>query len=780
MAGIVSMVLRQQLQLDIDQVTVVGAQAAEWPDSCLGLPAADEACAEAITPGYRVVLEAEGQPYEYRTNQDGSAVRLASAPEPAVGKAAIEWQSPDSPCQTAAISPQGVAFGACGGPLMGGKLAGDGRAEELAEFVTTYASFQAETPAGRVTLTGQGTTAASPAEQRMVAEWARLVAQEAAFGRGGASWGFVLSWHREGGIAGFCDDLSVYITGEMYASACRGEQPQDLGKRRLTREELAQLYTWVDTLGAFEIEQTDPAQADAMTIRVLFTGMGPNQANDADKQAIRDFAAQLFASLSPQSAPATPVSGSAPSIAPSPATHPTALPPPPVTDPSARLARARVEIRAQPAAVQVGEVVTVTGRIANLGLAYYTLYLRDEPSVTINYDGQLGFQGFTGATFEFASASADSTQVEFVLRATQPGAVKAIIGVSGEVRLDDGRGDPNWAWSRVASSPVVLTALPVPVPAATPRPLRQIDLGGAPIRAWAWSPDGQTIAIAGDRSVSLYSANGSEQPSQLQTSASDLVHSIAFSPDSRMLAVGYSNGTLQVWDFESQSLVFALDDDPRVRDISSLVFSPDGAALAIGGTNSRASSSSDGIVRLLDLETRDELASFEYYGWVGRVTFNADGTLLGVQTAGTCGRGGGGVSLQDPLTGAQRGPAIPDWGDGVGVAFSPDGTMLAVGVQEGARCIADGGFVWLWDLAHEQALDPLPGYSDGVAWLAFSPDSTLLAGSDGQTLRLWAVKPIREVAHIPAQHGWLGSAAFSPDSAILAYQDGDTIQLVAY
>jgi hypothetical protein len=303
----------------------------------------------------------------------------------------------------------------------------------------------------------------------MIAEWARLVAQEAAFGRGGASWGFVLSWHREGGIAGFCDDLSVYITGEVYASSCQGEQPQNLGKRRLTPEELAQLYTWVDTLGAFEIEQRDPAQADAMTIRVLFSGVGSREADDSDKQGIQDWAAQLFASLSLQSAPATPVSASAPSISLSPTTHPTALPAPPVTDPSARLARARVEIQAQPATVQVGEVVTVTGRIANLGLAYYTLYLRGEPSVTINYDGQLHFQGFTGSTFEFASASANSTQVEFVLRAIQPGAVKAVIGVSGEVRLEDGRGDPNWAWSRVASSPVVLTAIPAPVAAATPQ-----------------------------------------------------------------------------------------------------------------------------------------------------------------------------------------------------------------------------------------------------------------------------------------------------------------------
>jgi len=44
--------------------------------------------------------------------------------------------------------------------------------------------------------------AGSPAS-RAVAEWARLIFDVAESGRSGAAWGLALSWHREGGIAGF-------------------------------------------------------------------------------------------------------------------------------------------------------------------------------------------------------------------------------------------------------------------------------------------------------------------------------------------------------------------------------------------------------------------------------------------------------------------------------------------------------------------------------------------------------------------------------------------------
>ena len=52
----------------------------QWPDACLGLPEAGEACAQVITPGYEVTLRLDDNVSVYRTDE-GANVRLASEDE---------------------------------------------------------------------------------------------------------------------------------------------------------------------------------------------------------------------------------------------------------------------------------------------------------------------------------------------------------------------------------------------------------------------------------------------------------------------------------------------------------------------------------------------------------------------------------------------------------------------------------------------------------------------------------------------------------------------------
>jgi hypothetical protein len=103
-----------------------------------------------------------------------------------------------------------------------------------------------------------------------------------------------LSWHREGGIAGFCDDLAIYPNGQVVAATCGGNQPVELGQRTLAAEQLTQLQNWVNTFASFTFERTDEATADAMTISLEFTGTGTTEATDEDKQAIIDYAAEVY------------------------------------------------------------------------------------------------------------------------------------------------------------------------------------------------------------------------------------------------------------------------------------------------------------------------------------------------------------------------------------------------------------------------------------------------------------------------------------------------------
>jgi hypothetical protein len=58
-----------------EEIKVISVSPEEWPDSCLGLPDADEMCAMMITSGYEIIVSAQGKTLTYRTNQTGTVVK---------------------------------------------------------------------------------------------------------------------------------------------------------------------------------------------------------------------------------------------------------------------------------------------------------------------------------------------------------------------------------------------------------------------------------------------------------------------------------------------------------------------------------------------------------------------------------------------------------------------------------------------------------------------------------------------------------------------------------
>ena len=69
--------LAAELKIDPDTIQLVSVEHVDWPNGCLGIETPGMMCTMVITPGYRVVLEANGQQYEYHTNESGDAVHLA-------------------------------------------------------------------------------------------------------------------------------------------------------------------------------------------------------------------------------------------------------------------------------------------------------------------------------------------------------------------------------------------------------------------------------------------------------------------------------------------------------------------------------------------------------------------------------------------------------------------------------------------------------------------------------------------------------------------------------
>jgi hypothetical protein len=74
----VQMDLAQRLAVSVDAIVVKEAKAVEWKDTSLGCPKRGVYYIQAITPGYQIMLEANGQTYDYRS--DGKRIVLCERP----------------------------------------------------------------------------------------------------------------------------------------------------------------------------------------------------------------------------------------------------------------------------------------------------------------------------------------------------------------------------------------------------------------------------------------------------------------------------------------------------------------------------------------------------------------------------------------------------------------------------------------------------------------------------------------------------------------------------
>jgi hypothetical protein len=76
-----------ELGVDPASIQVLSVDAVEWRNSCLGVDKPDEMCLDVITPGYRVLLDVNGQEVAVHTNQDARVMRLA---DPAQGAPSVK------------------------------------------------------------------------------------------------------------------------------------------------------------------------------------------------------------------------------------------------------------------------------------------------------------------------------------------------------------------------------------------------------------------------------------------------------------------------------------------------------------------------------------------------------------------------------------------------------------------------------------------------------------------------------------------------------------------
>lgn len=68
--------LMNEIKASSTDISLVSVTPMQWPNGCLGLAKDGEICTQAIVAGYEIKFMARGVEFVYRTNQDGSALRL--------------------------------------------------------------------------------------------------------------------------------------------------------------------------------------------------------------------------------------------------------------------------------------------------------------------------------------------------------------------------------------------------------------------------------------------------------------------------------------------------------------------------------------------------------------------------------------------------------------------------------------------------------------------------------------------------------------------------------
>jgi hypothetical protein len=66
--------LAQKLQISADQISLSSMESVTWPDASLGCPKRGVAYIQALTPGFKLILGANGKSYPYHTDENETVV----------------------------------------------------------------------------------------------------------------------------------------------------------------------------------------------------------------------------------------------------------------------------------------------------------------------------------------------------------------------------------------------------------------------------------------------------------------------------------------------------------------------------------------------------------------------------------------------------------------------------------------------------------------------------------------------------------------------------------
>lgn len=107
--------------------------------------------------------------------------------------------------------------------------------------------------------------------------------------------GEVLTLHREGGLAGVCEDIAIMASGDVTITTCDGESLVGGAGARLDDAQLAALLNWANTYAGFEADYNDEVPVDGLANHLVFKGQGDVLAGAAEQEDMMTFAGEVYA-----------------------------------------------------------------------------------------------------------------------------------------------------------------------------------------------------------------------------------------------------------------------------------------------------------------------------------------------------------------------------------------------------------------------------------------------------------------------------------------------------
>ncbi len=237
---------------------------------------------------------------------------------------------------------------------------------------------------------------------------------------------------------------------------------------------------------------------------------------------------------------------------------------------------------------------------------------------------------------------------------------------------------------------------------------------------------------------------------------SELIWSVAWSPDGSRIASAGADKTVQLWEARTANPI--LTYSRHAQPILSVAWSPDGTRLVSADT--------EYIARVWLARTGQHILTYlGHSDQVWAATWSPDGALIA--SAG----GDKTAQVWEAATGERLLSYRQHKGTIDALAWSPDGTRLA--------SASDDRTVQIWQARTGATVLTYAGHTNEVWAVAWSPDGILIASAGrDKTIHIWQAQTGRQLLTYKGHTNWIRAVAWSPTRPIIASASYDgTVQV---